>query len=1119
MKKILYLINCFYKYISNKIPGKRIILFIVLFVFLASVFNVNSEIFYFGGSPIQYNEVKSAFAVSEIKSAEIMFMWNDIESIEGVFDFSKIDLLIEQWQKNGRKVTLRPSSAHHSSIDSPRWLFEKYGVRRINRGPWLTFDNNNNLDMYEIKGEVGVEKNLNSTKSLTQEASIQDKILFSTIPGKVKSPYVMGTGEWSIQFDYYTENGCTIKGVSKSEGKDEDTKTFILKSGQKGTLSINLKSGDFKNEFAILINDGSISVDNINMVEISSGWYGTTVIPNYFDETFKNKWEQFISSVSDKYGDDKRVENIVVGGFGRWEEITLEDDVYETLLDQFPVYGFTNPKYLDHLAWCVNLYKKYFPQKNLIMCAFGHGTVKHMDRELVNLRSGQFAASKGVALKYNGHSDKSYDYNNILFNRYESNYVKKYFETYHQISRERNVGNPVSVISRAIVNNADSLYLYGYDSNDSKIWPSMKYANEALGGTLLTGYFAKFGAFPFNGEVKATSVIHNNISIGIRQKDKKNQSEPEYGILEGEPYIKTTDGSPLLRFDVDGSSVANGMSGATFTIKYYDEGTDQFRIKSPRYDTLDYDENLKTILTIKKTDTKKWVERSVSLLEPMLSYEGDMSDNARDFILDDKSDGTEKISFVDLQFIPLNKYKTIQIGQTDLNDTFELIARDQKKTVYIQNDPEKPISEIQIPLGYTDFYKISDAFIEIYGKDEKGFHLIRNYLYYALEQNIPLKLSIPWSDSYSEYKITVSAKRDAIKWFKSDDGKAAVIPRTYETAPMDFVKGKSVKIAIKDGIKTGECEIKINKNFAGIYIPYIEGVNLIKYRIDKKLPDGNIQKDVMSKTVSVKNNQVRSYFSPLTPGIYTVYIEVPGSAEMFLTNRQLPFIPVEIIPGVVPKKAYKSVYGKEIFTFDIRKLNPKSASLTKSDDTVIIRPNGLSPSLSIDFNKTAISSSHSFNIKISNQTSCNLIKIILSSKGQSSKKSLGYYMPIVSNDNIQREYSIFFNSESGAVIYDRIEIEFLGGLLGGQISILNAQLRDGKISKTVLNELSEQKNMAITDNYEKITDFSSAEKRIAQNTGTFKLAIVLIIIITGILVILVVILKKRKLKNLVHINN
>lgn len=1073
--------------------------------------SVIAEIYYKGGSPVQYNEVRTAIDNPEVKSAEVMFMWNDIEPKEGSYDFSKVELLIDQWDKKGRKVALLMSSAHHSSVDTPRWLFENYGVRRINRGPWMTFDNEVNKEMYDLKGKVKVVPELNNTKSLMQNGGTKEELIFATLPGKVKTPYVLGTGEWSIQFDYFTSTGCTLKGASVSAGTQEDTKTLVLTKGQKGTASINLKSADYKNEFAFYISSGSVSIDNINMVEISNGWFGTTVLPNYFDETFKSKWQKLIEKVAQKYGKDERVDTVLVGGFGRWDEITLEDDVYETLLDQFPVYGFTNEKYLDHLKWCVDFYKKTFPDKKLLMSAFGHGTVKYMDRELINMRSGQYAMSQGVALKYNGHSGTSFDYNNILYNRYDSS-VKKFYETYHQISREGNVGNPISVVSRALINKADVLYLYGYDSNDSKIMPSMKYANEALGGSLLTSFSAKFGEFPFYGEASGTSVVHSNINFGIRQKDHSKQSKPVYGSLLSEKYMATVKGFPLLRFDVDGPSATNGMSGATFTLRYFDEGTDLFCILSPDYKTLNYDDNLKTVLTVKKTNTKKWIEKSISLTEPMLSYEGDMDDNARDFLLDDRSDGTEKVSFVDLQFIPLGKYKMKEVGQTSFTGEFEMIAKNQKKTVSVQNNPEAPVSEITLPLGYADFCKVSDAFIEVFGKDNKGYHLVRNYLYYAVEESIPLKLVIPWTDKYSEYKITVTAQRDAIKWFKSKDGKITAGVYTYETEKEEAVKGKSAKITEKDGIKAGECEISVNRNFAGIQFPFVEGVDEITYRIDKKLPDGTIQKDIQSGSADVKNNSAVLYFPPLTPGFYTVYIETGGAGEISLTKKGLPIVPVEIISDVTPNKAYQSVYGKELISFDLKRSVPANVSLSKTDSGIILKPLGVSPSISIDFKKTTVKTAYNFRIKMANQTSCNLIRIALSSENSDPEKSLQYYLPVVSNDSTQREYSIFLsgepeNSESG-----KINIEFMGGSGGGQITIIEAQLRNGKTPTALLNAPAEQKILPITENYEKISDFLSVDKRMTKQIETFKKGLALIVILFLVALILIFIIRKGKTK-------
>ena len=97
-----------------------------------------------------------------------------------------------------------------------------------------------------------------------------------------------------------------------------------------------------------------------------------TCFPDYFNPLFQEKWTRFVTAFAKRYGNNPAVGTISVGGFGRWEEVILDDDAYGGLDAQWLARGYTPEKYLARIADCLELYRRLLPHQSLRVClAYG----------------------------------------------------------------------------------------------------------------------------------------------------------------------------------------------------------------------------------------------------------------------------------------------------------------------------------------------------------------------------------------------------------------------------------------------------------------------------------------------------------------------------------------------------------------------------------------------------------------------------------------------------------------------------------------------------------------------------------------------------------------------------
>lgn len=1021
-------------------------------------------VYYFGGSPSQDAEQMLAMQSAEILGAEIMTLWNDIEAVEGRYDTTALDRRIDAWNAAGRRVILRFASAHHATGDTPDWVFTKYGVRRIHIGPWAPFHDGEAIPDYEVRGRL-------QDGRLLADAAVEGAgaPFLETRPDRM----VFRSGEaWLVQFDYQSRSGATLRvDLAGSETLDLPPTPA---DGTPRTVSLRMETGPGLASGAAMgwtILAGDMSVDNVNMVRESDSWFGTTVLPNYFDPEFQRLWARFIGAMAERYNGHPGVEAVVVGGFGRWEEVTLEDDEYGALRDQFPVYGYSDGAYLALLDSCLHLYLEAFPDKPLLMCAFGNGTDEYMDRTWFNVRSGQQAAALGVGLKYNGHHATVRDIHNLLYDRNAAG-VDTYYETYHQYSREKNVGHPVSVASRAVLDGVRFLYLYGIDALDPKSLPSMKFANEALGGTaLFSQFYARTGRFPFVGTQSQATVLHQDIFAGLRQKNGGDIAEVGNVEAGGWPAIATTNGNPGMRFDLLGTAVQSGLSGVAFRIRYLDQGTDRFEIRVRDY-LKDEDRGVGSLATVRKTGTGAFREAVFLLREPMMSDENGRPDFASDFQLLDLGDGIETISEVSVSFAPLEGWKTRVVredgavpGETAPADTVEAGGR---ASVDVANNPLRPACRIRLPVGFVRLEDRGGVLARIEADRGSGFELVRFASLFMPAEREEFRIPVPTDPAVRTYRIVLEAEDAPFRWFLGAEDHPAVGLDTLETQDESesFLSGLPEGAGWTDLPADTEIvqEIRLDAVFCGFRLMAREAARL-RLRLERDVGNGYEAAGVEG-ILDLGGEEAGSAvfrFAPQPAGRYRLAVSANGPVSLSALADGRVATALVPMPEASPLPARRSLWGKAAATVLSAGQDPVPGTVTLAGARFASLPEagpvsggGLrailpeAPDWTLTLSGLSVQTRDVpvLRIQLANVTPASILEIQLSgaedpAAADAFLPSHTFYVPVVPNDAILREYSLRLSAQTpfqGIVRSVRIRFP---GLPAGQAGLGEVALHLG----------------------------------------------------------------------------
>ncbi len=965
-----------------------------------------------------------------INGTEIFTTWGTIERQEGVYDWNYIDDYISKYKKEGKKCVIRIVAANFSINDTPEYVYNKYHVRRIAKGEWLNFENG--TKQYQILGgeiTTDADKVVAGAHSLYASGSTP---LIQTDP----SQNLIAPEGYSIQFDYRVSKTTEFEvSLTYSENFEPTVKKQTYQVSGSGTISYEFDPEKSYEDLTIGItmNNGAGSIDNLNIIAKKSGYHvGTLCFPNYFDPDFKVCYEKFLKAFANRYNNHPDVAAISVGGYGRWDEITLCDDTDLTALeDQWVTYGYSDQKYIEHIKWCIDSYQKYFDKKELIMCAIGYpGADTFKDQNLIDWTITGYLAQNGVGIKYNGWQSMCSEWGssaNAIFyqiNRYKHSNSRIIFETGAQVNNYgcEVMGHPINVMNRAIIDQVDNYWFYYDDIIDPFSYQYAYYGNQSAGAGNITRLYTIM-----NKEVYATysnkgtyelyninqGLFMQNLKPDISTMAYKLRPDVDYELIGGEWFAVTNDKQSVLTYSIDDRVLYSGMYGACLTIDYLDRGTDSFQVY------MQTGQSKKLIAEIKKTGTGKiksftYYDRE-NLLDKVSMTGVDIPNEIE---INDKKDGKEYIRALQIDFVPARDYKEILVSQKS-TDFSHSVSLDKPQSISIST--KRPLSGIALPVGgAADQY--NNILITVSAKTGAGYQTVAQREYFMPAEQEWAYVPLGDHVTATEYRVELKSLGGNIVWFT--DGNGAPAYRVFEFAASEK------ETAVSNDVFTADTP------FYHIQIPNSADRDIVFRKISSQSEFDIIYKQTNS------NGTIDLFFEPQAPGRYR--LDGIGDADIelsCLSPVQASNAPTRNLLGI-SITAYTELAEKGLW-----KVSAGADAAQTKDHFVNITIDTKQPYLytTVPLNLQA-EKRHNLRFVMKNATPSNFVKIYWkSSEDKDFSEGKSMLCPVLPNDDQYREYSAFLGIDDawqGNITALKI-MPVTGHTDSGYVSFRTIELRNG----------------------------------------------------------------------------
>lgn len=984
----------------------------------------------------QYHSILAK--MPEVKGVEIYLNWSDIEKNEGVYDWSVFDKYAAQYKALGKKISLSVSAASFAINDSPAWLFNKYNVRRIAKGYWENFENDSTD--YTINDQVVTGFAVTNTGRRALLATRAD----SLVSNPDSQPLISSNG-YSIQFDYKAVSDCTLLVKVSSKTYPDEIKTYEwnVKSGEKSSRTAEFIPDGLTADYSVQIGvkSGSAIIDNINIIEMKEGFFvGTLTFPNYFDPMFMEKYSNFVKAFAAKYKDDPQVGIVYVGGFGRWEELTLCNDIASeamALEDQWTTFGYTDESYINHVKECADLYQSYFKDKPLMMTIAGYkGADNFKNQPLLDWKISQYVAKKGIILKYNGWQERNTEWNNesnpiyyTIYRHKNDPNTKLIFEEGAQVNNISSdiIGYPISLMNKAIGYGADYFWIYNNDIQDPYFTRYNHYLNESAGGILNTKIFSQMIKFDYISQSAKKSFNHYNITFQMFQNQNERGGKSDFVSIDGVFAAKTNSGNSMIKMSIDDRIKVAGTYSSILNIEYYDEGTDSFsvRVKS--------DKGEDEVAKIKKSNTKKWVTLSLDAKSIMNTWRGGSQDLFVEIIVDDNGDGFDTIKSFEIDYIPANEFIQENVFSVEPKESQKL-SLENPVVFEIELPKNKRVETISIPFMNSGKIEMSSAMatVEVL-VDGKYQQIIKK------ECNMPEDLL--WTDInigdlpyYSKLKITLRAIRGNV-FVASDNSKPSYRLKEFATRESDRISPDS------------SGNFRADLPFKGIV--FDKKTDVSKASLIYVLMDGKEIKSLPINVIKDSNGNQILYFEPKTAGRYKIEGVDAKSFRLYNLNRIS-----------IPKPAVRDLAGEIEIAFKNLEWNQpvgfSELEEIKGGFTGAVSSKNASLETLTPFSVTA-NRSHQFHFIIKNETSSSLAKLYWKTAAKGYNEENSVWIPIIANDTQYREYSyllgydkIYLNSKE---ITGLKLVPAYGNLQAGKLSLMSLELRNGRKILNSYNEI------------------------------------------------------------------
>ncbi|MFZ4725219.1 MAG: T9SS type A sorting domain-containing protein [Paludibacter sp.] len=965
------------------------------------------------GTILKISELDQSFnstakASNTLTGASIFTSWGTIEKTEGVYDWSYVDKLIADFKAVGKKVSVHITATCFSIYDTPDYLFSNYNLRRIVPGYWESFESTTDKG-YILYGTKTTTNPIYGSKSL-QMSTVNPKVMletgtthiFNRAKGITNPTYnptaslypTRPSPSFCLQFSYRANGKSTFSAKAYSISNPTNAPietTWTAVSGESGTKTFTFTplTDDYKVEIKLV--SGNLTIDNINICDMVNQYYvGTLCFPNYFDPIFKTKYELFVKTFAERYNNDPAIDAIAVGGYGRWDEITISGDEPNVFEDQWTTFGFTNDNYVNHIKWCMDTYKKYFTNKNLFSGTVGWNTESWRDQNYIDWKVGAYAARNGIGIKYNGWQAMCTEWGSIstgfqyLANRYK--YDKNVSVTYEEAGQINNtgmseiMGHPISLFNKAMLDNNDYLWLYPEDLSPTYINRYQHYANEMAGSALITKLYNQFSRNDYYSPKAMKIVYLKNIWMGLFQKDLFTGTNYTYLTVNGQKAVQTNANADRISMSVDDRLKYSGMYGGVLTFDYFDLGTDKFKV----YGKLSA--GLTELATVTKTNTSTWKTFSIKDTGWTSKSANGGADDLIEIEVADMNDGVETLKSMEINYVPANDWQesvvfandVVANKQTSLTNTY---------TYDFMPLNSSPFSSIAVNVsgaatGYVNITATVTAVI--FGQTV----VVANKEYYMPGVNDWFYIPLANGMNASSYRLTLKATTGTAYVNLGADNKLAVRIYSFVTEPGDADVDTSIN------------EIEALKPFCMLTVQN-KGNGALKLK--KRMPDGSY----LDMCDVVVYSSGKALLEPQASGTY----------RLVDANKQvLKAIPTYLKRLPVSRLPFRNVVGNKIIDF-----KSDSALLVVSGLKKIVNDNfGFHARLN-DVNPVLMttkalnltySSQHQLHFVMKNETGSSLAKLYWKTDKTDFSEANAALLPIVPNDEQYREYCYPIGIES-----------------------------------------------------------------------------------------------------------
>ncbi len=795
-----------------------------------------------------------------------------------------------------------------------------------------------------------------------------------------------------------------------------------------------------------VVGPGQVVIDDLKWIRWSDR---VTCFPDYFNPVFQEKWANFIAAFAQRYGDNPAVGTISVGGFGRWEETILDDDVYGGLDEQWLARGFTPEKYLARITDCFDLYRRLLPNKPLRVC-LAYGLYEKNNPDWVYRRVAQAAVARGIGLKQNGLSEKwdMWDHPasaSYLWNRYRfTPGVTLTLETGGQIARPGpGGGHPISFLNRGMIDGADLLFLYGSDIVASPVHQYLRWLTEQMGRPLISRFYCRLGDTSLRYDHLPAPLEYRNLWLGLRQFQDAN-AEVIYTNRLGEKCAATSPGNPQIIFDVDDRQQYHGMNSVVLSVQYLDEGTDKFEINLLNQTTRAW----QNLGVVQKTGSGQWCTTTFAQPDWCRSSRNSGEDDHADIVINDLGDGAEFIANVEMNFVPAREWQRTLLAASEPAAAHEVLTNVLSREIEIAAG--QPLNFVAVPL-WTGSLEANGLRGRVFALTASGEKLVSDKEYALPADKDWFELPVVTEANCSRYRIELSQPTGSVGWYRADDGSLAF--RAWRYAEADAAKQFQHDEKV---VPNKSFDFAADKPFFGVRLNLAaSSTTVVTARLRRDLPGTGWSSVITEQAVTLKSNQPTPlWFEPQTAANYQIELVVTNSDSsavvltgergvepVFLTRRESPqpALPFTAPGGIVlfkptssGKLAWQNLTGLEIIQ---RETNIMTTQITKPGAAFELAPT----------KPVTANNKQTLAFQLRNGTSAGLARVFWASAGESFDPTRSTWIPLVANDSELREYDCALGLEAnwrGDITRLRIEpatgLTERGTLGIGQIRILKS---------------------------------------------------------------------------------